>query len=51
MKLTSGKKFKMTISTIISAYIKEQIIESTIGSVSEFLEKTFNEGEIIIING
>jgi glycosyltransferase involved in cell wall biosynthesis len=51
MKLTSGKKIKMTTSTIISAYIEEQIIESTIESVSEFLEKTFNEGEIIIING
>jgi hypothetical protein len=49
MKLTSGKKFKMTTSTIISAYIEEQIIELTIGSISAFLEKTFNEGEIIIV--
>jgi glycosyltransferase involved in cell wall biosynthesis len=40
----------MTTSAIISAYIEEQIIESTIGSISEFLVKTFNEGEIIIVN-
>ena len=40
----------MTISIIIPAYNEELLIESTVGSILEFLEETFNEGEIIIIN-
>ena len=40
----------MTISIIIPAYNEELLIESTVGSILEFLEETFNEGEITIIN-
>ena len=40
----------MTTSIIIPAYNEELLIESTVGSILEFLEETFNEGEIIIIN-
>jgi len=40
----------MTISIIIPAYNEERLIESTVKSISEFLLKTFNEGEIIIVN-
>ena len=40
----------MTISIIIPAYNEELLIESTVGAISGFLIKTFNEGEIIIVN-
>jgi len=50
MSFWTEKKFKMTISIIIPAYNEELLIESTVGSVSEFLVENFNEGEIIIVN-
>lgn len=50
MSFWTEKKFKMTISIIIPAYNEELLIESTVGSISEFLVENFNEGEIIIVN-
>ena len=40
----------MNISIIIPAFNEDLLIESTVGSISEFLEKTFDESEIIIVN-
>lgn len=40
----------MNISIIIPAYNEELLIESTVESISEFLEKNFNDSEIIIVN-
>lgn len=40
----------MTISIIIPAYNEELLIESTVRAISGFLKKTFNKGEIIIVN-
>ncbi len=40
----------MTISIIIPAYNEDPLIESTVRAISGFLLKTFNKGEIIIVN-
>jgi len=40
----------MNLSIIIPAYNEELLIESTVESISEFLEKNFNDTEIIIVN-
>ena len=40
----------MNISIIIPAFNEELLIESTVESISEFLEKNFDDSEIIIVN-
>lgn len=40
----------MTTSIIIPAFNEEVLIESTVRSIAEYLIKTFNEGEIIVVN-
>ena len=40
----------MNLSIIIPAFNEELLIESTVESISEFLEINFDESEIIIVN-
>ena len=40
----------MNLSIIIPAFNEELLIESTVESISEFLEKNINDSEIIIVN-